>query len=575
MKTRRYYRNILAFVVCFGIVIWNQTSIGAQTVPSAYQNELSAVTSRFPGTRAQGDYSTCWAFSALGLCEFDFICEDERYDTTFNLSELQLAYATYHSGVDPLGGTKGDGYEITGKSDYLVCGGNLEYAVRTLMQWKGPVLEEELPYEGIEHAKDYPLKNYYEKAVAHLQNVYKIPILEDAEGVKEQIMEHGAVGISYYSPITVKEAVGYLGSAEYNGERVPVQYCDNRKMNANHAVNVVGWDDDFPAEAFVKTPPGNGAWLVRNSWSDANDYEEGSYFWLSYYDETIEDEAWVLDFEPADNYEHNYQYDGCILALDGSTVLDSLKFDAVANVFSGQASENEVLRAVSLSFMNRRDVPYTVKIYTDLSDIRNPRSGCLEEVVSGTTGYAGFYTIPLSKPVPIKKDTYYSVVVEFDSPSGVDMEFSFFSAMNHYKTTAAIEWGQSLAYKKGRWNDVWDAYRTYNLGNFCIKAYTDSVEGKNLKQVVKLAQKARTKHSITLSWRKVKDAEGYEIYRSLKSGGPYEKIKTVKTTDKLTFTDKGLKSGKAYYYRMRAIGTNSDGTKLVGKLSVSTKIKTK
>ena len=31
---------------------------------------------------------------------------------------------------------------------------------------------------------------------------------------------------------------------------------------------------------------------------------------LSYYDKSIEDAAWIFDFESADNYDYNYQYDG-------------------------------------------------------------------------------------------------------------------------------------------------------------------------------------------------------------------------------------------------------------------------
>ena len=36
----------------------------------------------------------------------------------------------------------------------------------------------------------------------------------------------------------------------------------------NHAVTIIGWDDDYPADNFLEghRPPQDGAWLVKNSW---------------------------------------------------------------------------------------------------------------------------------------------------------------------------------------------------------------------------------------------------------------------------------------------------------------------
>ena len=60
-----------------------------------------------PANRNQNPYGTCWAFSSVGLAEFDLIHDGEA-DKTIDLSELSLAYFNYHTVVDPLGGTEGD-----------------------------------------------------------------------------------------------------------------------------------------------------------------------------------------------------------------------------------------------------------------------------------------------------------------------------------------------------------------------------------------------------------------------------------------------------------------------------------
>ena len=61
---------------------------------------------------------------------------------------------------------------------------------------------------------------------------------------------------------------------------------------------------------------------------------------------------------------------------------------------------------------------------------------------------------------------------------------------------------------------------------------------------------------IMLKWAAVKNAEKYEVYRSLSKGGLYTK---KITTDELGCTDTSAKAGYTYYYKVRAV--TADGTK--------------
>lgn len=87
----------------------------------------------------------------------------------------------------------------------------------------------------------------------------------------------------------------------------------------NHAAMIVGWDDNFPASSFKYPAKKNGAWLVRNTWTNQTENSYSSYFWMSYEDAALEDAAWILDFAPANNYDYNYQYDGTGFAYKAST----------------------------------------------------------------------------------------------------------------------------------------------------------------------------------------------------------------------------------------------------------------
>lgn len=57
---------------------------------------------------------------------------------------------------------------------------------------------------------------------------------------------------------------------------------------------------------------------------------------------------------------------------------------------------------------------------------------------------------------------------------------------------------------------------------------------------------------IDISWDNLLNAVGYYVYRSEKQGGDYRCIANVMTLDKLSYKDKGAKTGKKYYYKIKA-----------------------
>lgn len=57
-----------------------------------------------------------------------------------------------------------------------------------------------------------------------------------------------------------------------------------------------------------------------------------------------------------------------------------------------------------------------------------------------------------------------------------------------------------------------------------------------------------------ISWGKISGAQKYYIYRATSKNGTY---KLIKTTTKLCYTDTSARAGKYYYYKVRAVRTNS------------------
>ncbi len=74
------------------------------------------------------------------------------------------------------------------------------------------------------------------------------------------------------------------------------------------------------------------------------------------------------------------------------------------------------------------------------------------------------------------------------------------------------------------------------------------------------------KRQITVKWAKVAKVTGYQVCRSTKKKGTYAAVKTVKGKNATSFTNKKLKKGKRYYYKVRAYKTVS-GKRVYGSFS--------
>lgn len=58
--------------------------------------------------------------------------------------------------------------------------------------------------------------------------------------------------------------------------------------------------------------------------------------------------------------------------------------------------------------------------------------------------------------------------------------------------------------------------------------------------------------SIKVSWKRITGATGYDVYRAVSKKGKYTKVAAISKTTTVTYTDKKLTTGKAYYYKVRA-----------------------
>lgn len=448
---------------------------------TASGNIAEYFSSRYPKNRNQNPYGSCWAHSAMALFEFYMInhnMTDAPLD--MDLSELHTVYYTYNQGSPSIAGDTKDTVTFNGTGGILNAGGNLEFATQTFMCYRGVVSENEMPYSEAYKVNNntYTPEDIEFSSVVRLKNAKEINI-KNTDLIKQCIMENGAVGVSIYSSDSFYDQV-------HNS-----YYCATQ-TKTNHAVCLVGWDDDFPAEHFKKSagklPEADGAWLVRNSWN----YEgtellsNYNYFWISYEDSGLskpskssgdketEKSAWTFDVaDTSELPENNYFYSSQIHSKS------YMNTSYCANVYTANSgSPREVIKAVSFDVLglDKSGTEYEVCIYKNVDPLKGPESGKKIEasVTKGVVYLDGKYTINLKNSVRVKNGESFAVVFKRSDDKTVCYERAY-SRDNGIVYTVGCEYGQSFFSKDGtNWTDVVGSSATNNRSNFILHVYTDN-----------------------------------------------------------------------------------------------------
>ena len=496
--------------------------VQAAALESAYIPS-GILTDSYPSIRNQSPYGTCWGFAPTSLAELSVLNND---GTLLDLSELHSVYFAYHyTSADGKDGVK---YLPTAGYNYLSMGGDPSFIYHAYANWVGVADEKTAPYSGAAATLESGLSNDIAmNDSAHLRNFY-IVNKADRKYIKQLIKEYGGVGMSYYDD---NQYYDYSTNSYYS----------TVSDNTNHAISVVGWDDDK-----VTNSSNKGAWLVRNSWG-SDEYSHFGYFWMSYDEPSIYDRVYALDCvsdtgsSDDDFYDHNYQYD--LSAYSQYGWIGTGTSSTIANIFTATGTQS--LKAVGVETQNP-NINYTVNIYTDIANSSNPESGTLVRTQTGSFTYQGFHTIKMDNPLTLTKGEKFSVVIKLESMDG--KSGAYYVMESNYNLGNAASWycggekGQSFYYNYG-WRDMVESMG----GNVRIKAYTDDVQIQKPSAPSGLSV-SNTIASLTLKWNVVTDATGYEIYRA-GTDGKYSKITTVTST---SYVDTNVKNNTQYSYKIKA-----------------------
>ena len=405
--------------------IYSVNDVSINEIPANYSLVDEGFVTQVKDQQSSGN---CWAFTAMAVLES---CLKKVTGKEFDLSEenmknLIALYSDYGWKMD----TNEGGY------DSMPFG--------YFASWLGPVDEMSDVFD--DNSVLSPVLN----SILHIQNILflKRDNYTDNDAIKTAIMKYGAVGTSiYFDNYYLNNGKDYFTWALYP---------------SNHAVTIVGWDDNYSRDNFYfgSYAKGDGAWIVKNSWGSS--WGDNGYFYVSYYDESfakpgVEGIAYTFILNDTVKYDKNYQYD-----IAGKT--DYLHDDRTKVWYKNRftATDNEILSGVSTYF--ERLTNWTVSVYVN-NVLKTSKSGISN---------AGYYTIPLDDIIPLYDGDVFEVIFNTTCEKLSGVPISEIASLNKAIFYPGISY---VSYDGSEWQDLFYLSKTYALHTYksqvaCIKAFT-------------------------------------------------------------------------------------------------------
>ena len=548
---------LLALMMLFALpVTFAEQAESAEELPEAFDlrsvdTDGDGVGDRcyVPPVRLQHPFGSCWGFAATAASEISILGSILDYDPdawkTINLSEKQMIYFSHVPLADENNPQNGEGLVTEGKDAQSIfsTGGLPFLAASAYAQGIGPSNEDGEAYGDLfrYHGREKnTLQHYFSGAYRNfcysdmddwsIPEEYRFardyylkesillpsPAREYTLGpyvyrpeinrlIKEQLLMKRGVSIGFMADVSrpdqdLSETGVYLNNVTW------AHYTWKSEI-ANHAVTIIGWDDNYPKENFLADhqPPGDGAWLVRNSWGSGEEefpnsgemnwgievqkkdengepvFDENGdpvmvcsgYFWLSYYDQSLTNpESFVFWDSIAPEYidQHDYLQIGNV---------ECERYDEpvkMANVFTG--GHARILTEISCMTADLdTEVHYSVYLLCD--GFTTPEEGLCVSSGSARFAYGGYHRIQLEDGVYLQSGQSYAIVLEMTNPDGqyLTNQAVFFSfPTNNANPRAVINENESFLFQNGRWEDYSAASQDYLSSNPTIAAITESAE---------------------------------------------------------------------------------------------------
>ena len=180
--------------------------------------------------------------------------------------------------------------------------------------------------------------------------------------------------------------------------------------SSNHLVSIVGWNDSVPHPD--EDHDGTGAWIVKNSWGTG--WGNDGYFYLAYNSSCVEGIAYLEYKDPVPGEELLYWDEAGFVDDTGYADNDGAWMASVFTVdHSGSITHVDF-------WTTSNNAEYEIYVWDGFfgSELVNQTGNCPE---------CGYYSIPLSTPIPVDAGQQFTVGVNMTTPgytSPIPIEFN-------------------------------------------------------------------------------------------------------------------------------------------------------
>ena len=481
-----------------------QSAQAAGVYPALY--DLRPLNSLTP-VRDQGAHGTCWAFATYGSMESVLMPGEPR-----DFSENNLA--------------NNAGYP----ANPMDTGGDSLMAMAYFARWNGPVDETDDAYDAVLRT-GLPVQKHVQEMLIIPPRITPAYDPVFINNIKSAVQSYGGV----FSGFTWDNAALAADGISFNNTNCTESYscaCDLSSCGG-HAITLVGWDDNYSSAKFNTAPPGNGAFIARNSWGAS--WGESGYFYISYYDTSIGQENAVFEgVTSTSNYTHIYQHD----PFGWSQSYGDSNLYWMANIFTSSADESIQAAGFYTSDMN---VAYTLYIYTG-AGADEPAGGTLVYTKSGVIPVSGYHTVAFDSPLPVLAGQRFSAVVKLKLPdSSIRFPIAVESPIGAAAAATASAGQSFVSADGGSWTDITSVLPNSNV---CLKIYAGAGGATRLDP--SFSQVAFS--SITAAWTAIPGAS-YTAVLASDSGYAHIISSAAQTGNSAVYS--GLSEGAQYFFEVK------------------------
>lgn len=396
-------------------------------------------------------------------------------------------------------------------------------------EWLAPVLSSDVPYFTDANTSLTYWPENMETSNSSLYVSGTECVEKNHLRIKEKILEYGAVYATYNNDST---KLNNTTGAYYN-------YLENPTID--HAIAVVGWDDNYSRDNFLSSnkPNLNGAWLVKNSYGESAG--NGGYYWISYEDNTLgcrSDYNVISSVEPLSKNEYILSHDFTSfnnkyeIDEDNHTNFYNSTTVYTCNVYD-VSDYSDTYNAINKVMFYANGVGGTYDIYIAPADANgNPPSVASlgTSVASGNVEKDGLMTVNLNTDFPINPNVEkYAIIIKH-----TDTEQVVPVREDRSNARPKVNAGESFFSTGGAWNDVYTTLNLSNGGNYCVRPIlrraTSITRNANLSRYATYNQSGIVSVNINLN--------GNQLF-SIKKGDTilYQDKDFTRNNNLITFTD--------------------------------------